>query len=30
LIPGYDRFTPKMIEDLKGIIQNGTSKWSNL
>lgn len=26
LIPGYDRFTPKMIEDLKGIIQNGTSK----
>jgi hypothetical protein len=26
LIPGYDRFTPKMIEDLKGIIQNGASK----
>lgn len=26
LIPGYDKFTPKMLEDLKEIIQNGAAK----
>lgn len=26
LIPGFENFTPKMMEDLKRIIENGTQK----